>query len=254
MDLVFKALADATRRDLLDRLKKKDGQTLTELCEGFEASRQSVTKHLNILEQANLVNVVWHGREKLHYLNPVPIREISRRWVSKYTKRRADALLDLKSTLEETAMSAKPEFNYVTFIKAPREKVWDALTQAKFTEKYWFNSRCEGDWSEGSDYAFRVDDEKGKNRVALAGKVIKNDRPNELVYQFTCPTNDEIKHEDSTVQYLLEETDGVTKLTLRHYNFEEGSKLAAMVSGGWPLVLSGLKTLLESGEQLKLSH
>jgi len=101
MDLVFKALADATRRDLLDALKKKDGQTLSELCQGFEASRQSVTKHLNILEQANLVNTVWHGREKLHFLNPVPIREISRRWVSKYTKRRADALLDLKKSLEE---------------------------------------------------------------------------------------------------------------------------------------------------------
>ncbi len=101
MDFVFKALADPTRRDLLDRLRDKDGQTLTELCEGFKASRQSVTKHLKLLEQANLVNVVWQGREKLHFLNPIPIREISRRWVSKYTKYRADVLLDLKQSLEE---------------------------------------------------------------------------------------------------------------------------------------------------------
>ncbi|MEE8296023.1 MAG: helix-turn-helix domain-containing protein [Sphingomonadales bacterium] len=101
MDYVFKALADATRRELLDRLKKKDGQTLSELCEGIKTSRQSVSKHLNILEEVNLVSVVWQGREKLHFLNPIPIREISRRWVSKYTKRRADALLDLKQSLEE---------------------------------------------------------------------------------------------------------------------------------------------------------
>ncbi|MCH7806437.1 MAG: helix-turn-helix transcriptional regulator [Proteobacteria bacterium] len=100
MDFVFKALADPTRRLLLDRLYKKRGQTLHELCEGLSMSRQSVTKHLNILEEVNLVTVVWSGREKLHYLNPIPIREISRRWVSKYTKRRADALLDLKSKVE----------------------------------------------------------------------------------------------------------------------------------------------------------
>ena len=100
MDYVFKALADATRRLLLDSLRANDGQTLQALCEGRGMSRQSVTKHLNILEEVNLVSTVWHGREKLHYLNPIPIREISRRWVSKYTKVRADALLDLKSTVE----------------------------------------------------------------------------------------------------------------------------------------------------------
>ena len=107
MDYVFKALADPTRRELLDRLHKNAGQTLGELCQGLSMSRQSVTKHLNILEEVNLVSTVWQGREKLHYLNPVPIREISRRWVSKYTKRRADALLDLKSSLEEKENDSK---------------------------------------------------------------------------------------------------------------------------------------------------
>ncbi len=102
MDYVFKALADPTRRMLLDSLREKDGQNLSELQEGLSISRQAVTKHLKILEKANLVNIVWKGREKLHFLNPIPIREISRRWVSKYTKRRADALLDLKQSLEET--------------------------------------------------------------------------------------------------------------------------------------------------------
>ena len=101
MDLVFKALADPTRRDLLDRLFEAPGQSLGALCQGIATSRQSVTKHLNILERANLVSTVWQGREKLHYLNPVPIREISRRWVSKFSKHKADALLDLKNSLEE---------------------------------------------------------------------------------------------------------------------------------------------------------
>lgn len=148
----------------------------------------------------------------------------------------------------------KPEFNYITFIDAPREKVWQALTSPEFTEKYWFKSRCTGDWSEGSDYTFTVENEEGGTRVVLAGKVIKNDFPNELVYQFTSPNNEEIAHEDTLVQYILEETDGYTKLILRHYNFEEGSKMIHMVSSGWPCIMSSLKSLLETGTALDISH
>lgn len=252
MDYVFKALADPTRRLLLDRLKKRDGQTLSEMCEGLDQSRQSVTKHLNILEEVNLISVIWKGREKFHYLNPIPIREISRRWVSKYTKRHADALLDLKASVEESSMSEKPEFNYVTFIDAPREKVWDALTKPEFTEKYWFKSRAEGDFSEGSEYAYRVDDDKGQNRAALAGKVLKSDHPSELVYTFTWPTNEELKHENSTVQFLLEEVGGMTKLSIRHYDFEAGSIMLLGIREGWPMVMSGLKTFLETGKESDL--
>ena len=151
-------------------------------------------------------------------------------------------------------MATKPEFNYVTFIKAPREKVWEALTRPEFTKRYWFNSTVESDWQEGSEYTFRVSDEKGENRIALQGKILKNDEPGELVYQFTCPTNEEICHEDSTVQFLLEEIEGITKLSVRHYNFEDGSKMFGMVSEGWPIVLASLKTLLETGKGLHLKH
>jgi DNA-binding transcriptional ArsR family regulator len=101
MDAVFKALADASRRKLLDQLFKSNGQTLTELCEFLDMSRQAVTKHLVLLEEANLVAVVWRGREKLHYLNPVPIHEISERWIGKYERHRLQALGDLKKGLEE---------------------------------------------------------------------------------------------------------------------------------------------------------
>jgi DNA-binding transcriptional ArsR family regulator len=101
MDAVFKALADESRRALLDLLHKNNGQTLGELCAHLDMTRQAVTKHLLLLEAANLVAIVWRGREKLHYLNPVPIHEISERWIGKYERHRLQALSDLKQNLEE---------------------------------------------------------------------------------------------------------------------------------------------------------
>ena len=101
MDKVFKALADASRRQLIDRLHADNGQTLGELCATLDMTRQAVTKHLKILEAANLVVVVWSGRQKLHYLNPVPIQAIASRWISKYERHRVQALVDLKQALEE---------------------------------------------------------------------------------------------------------------------------------------------------------
>jgi len=100
-DAVFKALADTTRRDLLDRLFATSGQTLGELCEGMDSSRQAVTKHLQVLEAAGLVSVVWRGRQKHHYLNPVPIQAIAERWIDKFATRRLEALAALKEALEE---------------------------------------------------------------------------------------------------------------------------------------------------------
>jgi DNA-binding transcriptional ArsR family regulator len=101
MDAVFKALADSGRRKLLDALHKHDGQTLTQLCRHLDMTRQAVTKHLRLLEKANLVAVVWRGREKLHYLNPVPLHEIYERWIGKYERHRLQALSDLKKSLEK---------------------------------------------------------------------------------------------------------------------------------------------------------
>ena len=101
MDTVFKALADATRRSLLDQLHTNNGQTLGQLCDNLDITRQAVTKHLVILEEANLIAVIWRGREKLHYLNPAPIHEIYERWIGKYERGRLQALSDLKKKLEE---------------------------------------------------------------------------------------------------------------------------------------------------------
>ena len=102
MDEVFKALADASRRSLLDRLHAGNGQTLNELCDGLAMTRQAVTKHLGILEAANLVTTLRHGREKLHFLNPVPLQEIYERWIAKFEKPRLKALGDLKRRLEKS--------------------------------------------------------------------------------------------------------------------------------------------------------
>ena len=99
-DAVFRALADGSRRQLLDRLHEKNGQTLTQLCEGLGMSRQAVTKHLAVLEEANLVATQWHGREKRHFINPVPIGEIAARWIGKFERARVHALVELKRSLE----------------------------------------------------------------------------------------------------------------------------------------------------------
>jgi DNA-binding transcriptional ArsR family regulator len=101
MDAVFKALADPSRRQLLDHLFRSNGQTLGELCAHLDMTRQAVTKHLVLLEAANLVAVVWRGREKLHYLNPMPLHEIAERWIGKYERHRLQALTDLKKGLEK---------------------------------------------------------------------------------------------------------------------------------------------------------
>ena len=135
MDEVFRALADPSRRRLLDSLNGRSGQTLRELCAGLDMARQSVSKHLAVLEEANLVTTVWHGREKLHYLNAEPINAIADRWISRYDLPRVRALADLKQALEETPMD-KPSVVYATYISTTPERLWQALTEPEFTKRY----------------------------------------------------------------------------------------------------------------------
>ena len=129
MDGVFRALADPGRRRLLDSLNARNGQTLRELCADMDMARQSVSKHLAVLEEANLVTTVWRGREKLHYLNAAPITDISERWINRYEQPRVDALTDLKHALENPSMD-KPSFVYTTYIQTTPERLWEALTSS----------------------------------------------------------------------------------------------------------------------------
>jgi len=138
IDEVFRALADPSRRQLLDSLNGRNGQTLRELCAGLDMARQSVSKHLAVLEAANLVTTVRRGREKLHYLNAAPINAIGERWITRYERDRVEALADLKRALEDGGTVDKPTFVYTTYIKTTPERLWQALTEPAFTRRYWF--------------------------------------------------------------------------------------------------------------------
>src|SRR5213076_569175 len=148
IDDAFRALADPSRRLLLDSLNERNGQTLRELCTRLQMARQSVSKHLAVLEAANLITTVRRGREKLHYLNAAPINEIAERWITQYDQRRVHALADLKTALEATPMD-KPSFVYTTFIRTTPERLWQGLTDPAFTTRYW-NLAFESDWKTGS--------------------------------------------------------------------------------------------------------
>src|SRR3954466_10939404 len=138
MDEVFRALADPTRRQLLDSLRTQGGQSLSQLGAELDMARQSVSKHLAILEAAGLITTVRHGREKLHYLNAAPINEIGERWITRYDRPRVEALADLKRALEDGDPVDKPTFVYTTYIKTTPERLWQALTDPLFTRRYWF--------------------------------------------------------------------------------------------------------------------
>jgi uncharacterized protein YndB with AHSA1/START domain/DNA-binding transcriptional ArsR family regulator len=259
MDDVFKALADPSRRQLLDGLNQRSGQNLRELCAGLDMARQSVTKHLAILEAANLVVVVRRGRERLHYLNAAPINDIADRWINHYHHERVKALSDLKSALEGRRMSG-PTFVYKTYIKTTPEELWQALTDPAFTERYW-GSSLESDWRPGSTIVWN---QRGAVIDDPAQVVLESDPYVRLSYTWHTFTPelkglhgiaddvfDRIVTEPrSKVTFEIEDLGEMVKLTVVHDGFEDGSAVFTLVSEGWPRVLSGLKSLLETGEVL----
>jgi uncharacterized protein YndB with AHSA1/START domain/DNA-binding transcriptional ArsR family regulator len=248
---VFKGLADPSRRKLLDLLFERDGQTLTELARRLPAmTRFGAMKHLRVLEDAGLVTTRRVGREKLHYLNAVPIRLIHDRWIGKYSKARASALAELKLDMEEEmATDKRPAQVYTVFIRAPREKVWDAITKPEFTRRYFFGSEPASGWKAGDRLLWT---EHGTGRPLVDGEVIECEKPRRLVHSWIVKYDEEMDGEGpSRVTWELEDlNDGVTKLTAIHDDFPAGSKVYENVAGGWPLVLSGLKTLVETGSPL----
>jgi uncharacterized protein YndB with AHSA1/START domain/DNA-binding transcriptional ArsR family regulator len=253
VEAVFRALADPSRRRLLDRLFERDGQTLSELTDSLPAmTRFGVMKHLRLLEEAGLVTTRRVGREKLHFLNAVPIRMIHDRWIGKYRKARAAALVDLKLDLEEDTMATtdtRPAQVYTVYIRAPRQKVWDAITRPEFTHRYFFGSEPASSWKPGDRLLWT---EHGTGHELVDGEVIECDRPRRLVHSWIVKYDEALTAEGpSRVTWELEETDGVTKLTAIHDDFPRGSKVYENVAGGWPLVLSGLKTLVETGTPLQ---
>lgn len=247
---IFKSLADPSRRKLLDLLHASDGRTLNELCEPLDMSRFGVMKHLNILEEAGLITTRKVGREKLHYLNAVPIHQIYERWVSKYAEPWAIGLTSLQNELErDTKMEKKPRNINRIAIKATPEQVWQALTDPAKTSKFWFNCAIRSTWEVESPFELWNGEEK-----KAAGVILDMDPPNKLVmsWRFNSFPGTE---SDTPSRITWEigahaELHGVTLVTVVHDEFEQSSPTAIILENGLPIVLSGMKTLLETGEML----
>ncbi len=241
MDNIFNALGDKSRRYLLDLLYERNGQSLTELSSKLDMSRQAVTKHLKILESANLVIPVWKGKEKLHYLNPIPLRLIYSRWINKFDEIRIEGLYELKNELENTNQEVKMKgFIYQIVIASTAEKVWESLTKPEFTQKFWFGRSISSDWKVGSSVS--VITPEGEEEVK--GKVVEFDPFKRLSYTWQTP--DEQDKEPTTVVFELQEMGPMVKLTILHDIDTENAKFQ-QAAAGWTFILCGLKTFLETG-------
>jgi uncharacterized protein YndB with AHSA1/START domain len=241
MDAVFRALADPTRRSLLDELFREDGQTLSALEKRFSMTRFGVMKHLNQLEEADLVVTRKRGREKLHFLNPVPIRLVHDRWVSKYAEPWAAGLSGLKHTLEETM-----EKVFEIYIKTTPERLWEAITDSEVRSKYQFGNGITSDWTPGSH--FEVSNPNAPGPLG-EGENLEVDPPRRLVQTMVALWGEDVKAEGtSRVTWEIEPVGDSCRLTVTHDQLREGAN--DQLYGGWPMILSGLKTWLETGELL----
>jgi len=241
MDEVFKALADPTRRSLLDELFRRDGQTLSELEERFAMTRFGVMKHLRQLEEAGLVVTRRRGREKLHFLNPVPIRLVHDRWVSKYAEPWAAALSDIKQTLEGTM-----EKVFEIYIRTTPERLWEAITDGAIRSKYQFGCVVSSNWTPGA----RVEmSHPGAPGLLTEGEILEADPPRRLVEAMNVLWSEAARDEGtSRVTWEIEPVGDSCRLTVTHDQLRDGAP--EELYGGWPMVLSGLKTWLETGETL----
>jgi uncharacterized protein YndB with AHSA1/START domain/DNA-binding transcriptional ArsR family regulator len=244
-DAVFKALADPTRRALLDGLRERNGQTLGELCEPLAMARQSASQHLDVLETANLITTVRRGREKLHYLNPVPLWTIEERWIERFERPRLRTLSAIKRRAEENPMADRPSYVYVTYIESSPERVWEALTDAELTAQYWGHSNV-SDWRVGSPWEHRRVD--GSDIADMIGTVLESERPRRLTVTFDAPGKTPPEG-PSRVIFEIEPYHEIVRLTVTHENLADSDALEA-VSAGWPAVGANLKSLLETGHVL----
>jgi uncharacterized protein YndB with AHSA1/START domain/DNA-binding transcriptional ArsR family regulator len=259
MDEVFRALADPSRRLLLDSLNERNGQTLRELGSRLDMARQSVSKHLAVLEAANLITTVRRGREKHHYLNAAPINEIAERWITRYEQDRVHALADLKRALEDTPVD-KPSFVYTTYIQTTPERLWQALTEPAFTERYWANT-FDSDWKPGSAMTWHT---RGVTIADPEQVVVESEPYRRLSYTWHAVTAEWAESLDLTddardrlaaeprskVTFEIEPLEEQVRLTVIHDDLEPGGMLGSLISQGWPRVLANLKTLLETGDTL----
>jgi uncharacterized protein YndB with AHSA1/START domain/DNA-binding transcriptional ArsR family regulator len=247
---VFRALADPTRRLLLDRLFQVEAQPLGELVAAVHGmSRFGVMKHLRTLESAGLVVTRKVGQERRHYLNPVPVQLVHKWWVSKYTRPGAAALGLLLERTASAPVAQAPKQVYQIYIRATPEQIWEAITKPEFTALYFHGSRVETNGTVGTPIRHRAPD-----GVYLWSDdvILESDPPRRLVQTWRALYDPQLAAEPpSRVTWEIEpQPGGLTKLTVVHDELEHAPKTAAHVGGGWMFILSGLKTLLETGSPL----
>jgi len=241
VETVFRALADPTRRALLDELFEHDGQTLAALTARHDMTRIGVAKHLRLLEESGLVVSRRRGREKLHFLNPVPIRLIHDRWVSKYTEPWVGALADLKRELEEPM-----EKVFEIYIRTTPERLWAAITDPVSRAKFHFGAGVESDWTPGSAYTFG---HPGSDRPLAEGENLFVDPPRRLVQSMRTLWSPDAERAGTTrVSWEIEPVGDSCHLTVTHDQLSGDAP--PELYGGWPMILSGLKTWLETGRTL----
>lgn len=244
----FRALADPSRRLLLDQLFERDGQTLGELSAHLPGmTRFGVMRHLGVLESAELITTRKDGREKRHFLNPVPIRRIHDRWISKYAAPVIGTMSAIKKHVEAPAMAIPPdeiEHVYTIYINADPERVWRAITDGDETAQYYYGTRVSSDWTVGS----RVSYDNPDGTVAADGEVLVFEPTSRLEMTFLAHWDPEVEAE-GPIRHLweLESADGATKLTVTSRGLKKGSKNAESFGSGIIWIVSGLKTFVESG-------
>ncbi|MCW2395602.1 MULTISPECIES: ArsR/SmtB family transcription factor [unclassified Sphingobium] len=251
MDAVFDALSHPDRRALLDLLFERDGQSVSELQARFPVSRFAVMKQLKLLAAAGLVTSHKSGREKRHYLNPVPIRLVADRWISRYAAPFVGALADLKTQAERTSAVADPRHVYELYVRAPAQAVWDILTDDAKTPLYQhFNMTSQTEWRVGGAISFMMDD-----RPVIVGELLALEPPKRLVMTFHARWSAEVAADKpSRVTWTIEDIPGgACKITLIHDDFGGDSATSRQVGGGWPETLSRLKTLVETGTPFEIT-
>jgi uncharacterized protein YndB with AHSA1/START domain/DNA-binding transcriptional ArsR family regulator len=241
VELVFKALADPTRRGLMDALLVEDGQTLSSLVDRFSMTRPAVAKHLRILEEAGLVVTKRRGREKLHFLNVVPIRQIHDRWITKYTEEWVAGMVGLKKELEQSM-----EKVFEIYIRATPQQVWEAITDPEIRARYNFGAFIDSDWSQGSHFEMVAPNAGGP---LGEGEILEVDPPRRLVHSMHALWGLDVETEGtSRVTWDIEPIADSCRVTVTHDQLREGAN--EQLYGGWPMILSGLKTWLETGQEL----
>jgi uncharacterized protein YndB with AHSA1/START domain/DNA-binding transcriptional ArsR family regulator len=247
MDAVFRALNDPSRRLLLDELFERDGQTLGELCIHLpDMTRFGVMNHLKVLEEAELITTRKRGRQKFHYLNPVPIKLVHDRWISRYAEPRIGSMTGLKARLETGDQKMDtPAHVYKTFIRATIDQVWEAITSPEMTAEYFYGTAVESNWEVGSELNYRYPD----GSLASDGEILAIDPPKRLEFTFRALWDEKLTAEGPAREvWELTESSGMVELKVEIY--EIGPESLKDFSEGLPYILAGLKTLVETGDRL----